>query len=118
MAKHNAQGSAAEEQAMRHLQRQGLRLIQRNFSTRGGEIDLIMQEGNILVFVEVRYRQSHHFGSAVESVTPDKQQRLITAASRYLQQHKPDLPCRFDVVGISGSRQERIEWVKDAFRLF
>jgi putative endonuclease len=118
MARHNAQGSAAEEQAMHHLQRRGLRLVQRNFRTSRGEIDLIMREGKTLVFVEVRYRHSHHYGSALESVTPDKQQRLIATASSYLQQRKLDLPCRFDVIGVSGPQQERIEWVRDAFQLF
>jgi putative endonuclease len=117
MARHNAQGSAAEDLAMEHLLKQGLRLIERNFRTRAGEIDLIMQQGNTLVFVEVRFRQSCHYGSPAETVTAHKQQRLIHTAAHYLQRHRLDLPCRFDIVAISGSRQERIEWVQDAFQL-
>ena len=117
MARHNAQGSAAEKLAMEHLQAQGLRLLERNFRTRGGEIDLIMQQGNTLVFVEVRFRQSSDYGSPAETVTMHKQQRLINTASRYLQRRGDDLPCRFDIVAVSGSQQERIEWFQDAFQL-
>jgi putative endonuclease len=117
MARHNAQGSAAEERAMRYLQARGLRLVERNYRSRSGEIDLIMRQANTLVFVEVRYRRSRRFGSAVETVTPTKQRRLIRAASGYLQRHNLDLPCRFDVVGVSGPQQEEIEWISDAFQL-
>ncbi len=101
---------------MRHLQRHGLKLLARNFRARGGEIDLIMQQADTLVFVEVRYRQSRNFGSPLETVTATKQRRLIIAAAHYLQQQGVDPPCRFDVVGISGADQERIDWVRDAFR--
>lgn len=117
MARHNAQGSAAETRAMSHLQAHGLRLKERNFRTRGGEIDLIMQQGGTLVFIEVRFRQRVDYGSPAETVTRNKQQRLINAASQYLQRHRLDMPCRFDIVAISGSRQERIEWIRDAFQL-
>jgi putative endonuclease len=116
MARHNLQGSAAEERALRHLQAQGLQLLERNFRSRCGEIDLIMRQGEALVFIEVRYRQSRNYGSPLETVTPTKQRRLINAASHYLQRRNLDLPCRFDVVGISGLQQERIEWIRDAFQ--
>lgn len=101
---------------MRHLQGQGLQLLERNFRSRGGEIDLIMRQANTLVFVEVRYRQSCHYGSPLETVTAAKQRRLSTAAALYLQQRNLNLPCRFDVVGISGAQQETIEWIQDAFQ--
>jgi putative endonuclease len=117
MARHNAKGSAAETLAMTYLQAQGLRLKERNFRTRNGEIDLIMLQEATLVFVEVRFRQSSDYGAPVETVTPQKQQRLISAAQHYLQRHALDMPCRFDIVGISGSRAERIEWIRDAFQL-
>jgi putative endonuclease len=117
MARHNAQGSAAEELAMRHLQGKGLRLKERNFRTRVGEIDLIMQQAQTLVFVEVRFRQSSNYGSPAETVTPHKQQRLIRAAMHYLQRQGLDQPCRFDIVAISGSRQQTIEWIQNAFQL-
>jgi len=102
---------------MRHLQRHGLKLLARNFRARGGEIDLIMQQARTLVFVEVRYRQSLKFGTPLETVTVSKQRRLIAAAAHYLQTRGVDLPCRFDVVGISGADQERIDWIRDAFQL-
>lgn len=102
---------------MSHLQAQGLRLKERNYRARGGEIDLIMQQGDTLVFVEVRFRQSVDYGSPAETVTRHKQLRLINAASQYLQRHRLDMPCRFDIVAISGSRQERIEWIQNAFQL-
>jgi putative endonuclease len=101
MARHNAQGSAAEDLAMQHLLAQGLRLIERNFRTRVGEIDLIMQQGKTLVFVEVRFRQSRNYGSPAETVTAQKQERLFHTAAHYLQRHGLDRPCRFDIVAIS-----------------
>jgi putative endonuclease len=116
MARHNAQGRAAEERALHHLQARGLRLLDRNFRSRGGEIDLIMRQGNLLVFVEVRYRQNSNFGSPFETVTTTKQRRLITTAAHYLQQQRLDLPCRFDVVGITGAQLEQVEWIQDAFQ--
>lgn len=102
---------------MRYLLARGLRLVERNYRGRGGEIDLIMRERETLVFIEVRYRRSGRYGSAAETVTSGKQQRLLATAARYLQRHRLDLPCRFDVVGISGAQLEAIEWIRDAFQL-
>ncbi len=116
MARHNAQGSAAEERALRHLQTHGLVLVERNFRVSGGEIDLVMRQQQTLVFVEVRFRSRGDYGSPQETVTPTKQRRLITAAASYLQRRNLDLACRFDVVAVSGPQQERIEWIQDAFR--
>ncbi len=108
-------GDAAEEQALRHLQAQGLSPVGRNFTVRGGEIDLIMRDGELLVFVEVRYRRSARFGSAAESVDWRKQQRLLLAAGLYLQRHGGDHQgCRFDVVALAGDGTLR--WIRDAFR--
>jgi putative endonuclease len=116
MARHLDQGQAAEEQALAYLHKQGLRLLARNYRSRSGEIDLVMQQADTLVFVEVRYRQSSHFGSAVESVTAAKQRKLLSTASRFLQERALDVPCRFDVVGISGRQSTEIEWIQDAFQ--
>jgi putative endonuclease len=118
MAEHNLQGSHAEERALQHLLARGLRLRERNFRSRAGEIDLIMQQGDTLVFVEVRYRRSRDFGSAVETVTPSKQRRLLATAAYYLQRHRLDLACRFDVVGICGAQQEEIVWIQNAFQQY
>lgn len=116
MQLHLLKGQNAEELAMRHLQRQGLKLLTTNYRCKRGEIDLIMQDSGTLVFIEVRYRKSDAFGSAVESVTSVKQNKLIAAARHYLQAYQSNPACRFDVVGISGQSRPRIEWIKDAFQ--
>lgn len=110
------QGSAAEELAKHHLEAHGLRSVAQNVHGRFGEIDLIMRDGPCLVFVEVRYRRSSQFGGAIASIDRRKQQRIVTTALGYLQQHPYDGPCRFDVVAIDGATN-RIEWLKNAFEL-
>ncbi|SEO74820.1 YraN family protein [Aquisalimonas asiatica] len=105
-------GQTAEEAARRHLEAHGLRLLDRNAHARRGEIDLIMEDGDVLVFVEVRYRADATHGSALESIGATKRRRLIHAASTYLQRHRLDRPCRFDVVAITG---ETLEWITNAF---
>jgi putative endonuclease len=106
-------GEAKELLAEDYLKRRHLQPIARNHRCRFGEIDLVMRDGETLVFVEVRYRRSDRFGSPAETVDRRKQQRLAAAASHYLQAHPTVLPCRFDVVAVSG--EDRIEWIKDAF---
>lgn len=109
-------GKDAEAYACCHLQAQGLQLLQQNYYTRRGEIDLIMQDKDSLVFVEVRYRRQSRFGSAAESVDRRKQSKLIACANHYLQAF-PGIagqPCRFDVVSIGGN-MKRIEWIMNAF---
>lgn len=108
-------GGEKERLAARFLTRQGLRLIGRNHRCRFGEIDLIMRDGDCLVFVEVRYRGSTDFGSPAETVDLRKRHRLAAAAGHFLQTSPYVLPCRFDVVAISG--QDHIEWLKNAFTL-
>lgn len=110
-------GAESEAFACRYLEQQGLRLVERNYQCRVGELDLIMRDRDCLVFVEVRSRKRSHFGSAAESVTVPKQQRLLRAARHYLQHSRVDLPCRFDVIAITHHRGESsIEWIQDAFR--
>jgi putative endonuclease len=105
------QGQAGEDQALAHLQKNGLSLVERNFRCKGGEIDLVMQQGATLVFVEVRKRADGAYGGAAASVTPRKQRRLIIAAQVYLQRFRMPPPCRFDVVAIDGTL---IDWLKNA----
>jgi putative endonuclease len=106
-------GQAGEDLAARHLIAQGLRLVERNFRVRGGEIDLVCRDGATIVFVEVRRRAtSAEFYDAAASIGASKQRRLILAARHWLAQHG-DAPCRFDCVLIDG---ERLNWLKDAFR--
>ncbi len=108
-------GSAAEQHAATFLQQQKLTLLERNYRCRFGEIDLIMQEGDALVFVEVRMRSSDRFGGAAASITATKQAKLIRAARHYLAGQDDDLPCRFDAILISGTQENDIEWIKNAF---
>lgn len=108
-----AVGGDKERLAADYLQGQGLRLIARNHRCRFGEVDLVMGDGDTLVFVEVRYRASSRFGTPAETVDYHKQRRLCAAAHHYLQTHPSMLPCRFDVVAISA--QDQIQWLKNAF---
>jgi putative endonuclease len=112
----STEGQRREAQALAHLQAAGLRLRAANVRYRFGELDLVMDDGAELVFVEVRYRRSSGHGGAAGSVGPAKQQRLWRAAQAYLDS-QPGLsqrPCRFDVVAIEGSG--RIDWIRDAIR--
>ena len=109
-------GAEAEDLACAWLQARGLRLRERNYRCRRGEIDLIMQDGEQLVFVEVRYRRSSRYGSAAETVTAAKQTRLISAASQYLQHQSGVSACRFDVLALSDLEGERVDWIRDAFQ--
>ncbi len=105
--------------AQQYLIEKGLIYIQRNFRSKMGEIDLIMQDTNTLVFVEVRYRKNTFFGEAVETVDRRKQIKLIRTAEYYLAYHEKyaKMPCRFDVVGLHGHENQAIEfnWIKNAF---
>ncbi len=111
-------GAIAEDRAVAYLEENNLTLLTRNYHCRRGEIDLIMQDGNFLVFIEVRYRKNNHYGSAAESVTRQKQQRLLTTAEYFLQNEKQnaDNACRFDVITLSGQQNPQIEWIKNAFQ--
>lgn len=119
MARHNIKGQQAEQLACDHLKARGLRLVKRNFNVPQGEIDLIMREGDTLVFVEVRYRTRRDFGTAAESIDWRKRRRLANAAARYLQAHprQADRPSRFDVVSIDHPDGDRpdIQWIQNAF---
>lgn len=110
-------GQLAEDQAWELLRAQGAQLLARNFRTRLGEIDLIVQAGDSIIFVEVRYRGQDRFGSASESVTARKQARVIAAAQYFLQRHPQaaNRPCRFDVITVNGP-DGATEWIKNAFQ--
>jgi putative endonuclease len=111
--RHLRNGEAAEARALDWLRQQGLEPVTRNYRCKVGEIDLVMREGDSLVFVEVRYRSHPGFGSAAESVTLRKQQRLQRAASHYLQRLRKTPPCRFDIIGIDADGA--VEWIRNAF---
>lgn len=96
-------GREAEERAAQHLESCGLRIVERNFRVRGGEIDLICRDARTLVFVEVRQRSRSDFGGAGASITASKRRRIVLAAQHYLL-GKPECDCRFDCVLIDGGR--------------
>ena len=110
----DAGGKLAETLAADYLQARGLRLLERNYGCRLGEIDLILADGPVLVFVEVRLRRSAGYGGAAASITAAKRQRILRAARHYLS-GKKERPCRFDVVLLDAPVAERIEWIKNAF---
>ena len=114
MGETQATGSAAESRALNHLQGQGLRLIETNYHCKCGEIDLIMYDGDTLVFTEVRSRKSSQYGTAQETVTPAKQRKVIRTSQFYLQQKKlfESKPFRFDVIAINAGN---LQWIKSAF---
>jgi putative endonuclease len=110
----NPSGQLAEDLAASYLKRHGLKLLTSNYRCRFGEIDLIMQDGPTLVFVEVRMRSNPNFGSAAESITPAKQKRLIVTAQHYMQQHG-EKKSRFDAIIMSSLSTDGIEWLRNAF---
>lgn len=106
-------GTFYEQMASEYLNRQGIRIIERNFRCRIGEIDLIgLDKDDTLVFFEVKYRKSNSYQNPLEAVNYNKQRKIIKTAQYYLMIHDSDKACRFDVVGITG---ESIEWIKNAF---
>lgn len=113
------QGRAGEDLACQYLQERGMILVERNYRCRCGELDLVMREGNQLVFVEVRYRRNIRYGVPAETITRSKQMRLTKAAARYLQHRRCRSSCRFDVIAITSSKGgNTIHWIRDAFHPF
>lgn len=112
-AAHLLRGKNAEDKAYDFLLSEGLKPVCRNYRCKQGELDLVMRDQQSLVIIEVRYRKSDVYGSALESVTHSKQARIIAATQHYLSTLKVDCPLRFDVVALSGSGD--INWIKNAF---
>lgn len=111
-------GQHWEKVAESFLHSNGLKLVQRNFSSRFGEIDLIMEDEKILVFIEVKYRANSQHGSGSEAVTPYKQNRISRTAGWFLAKHphKAEKNCRFDVISIDPLKKDQgINWIKGAF---
>lgn len=115
-AEHLRLGQQAEDAAKAYLERHGLRCLERNFRTRFGEIDLVMDDRGTRVFVEVRYRRSRRCGGALESVDSRKQGRLRAAAQWYLGLHPKVTAARFDVIAVEPGpdRTPDFIWVKNA----
>ena len=126
-------GQNAEDLALQFLQSKGMRLVERNYRCKMGEIDLIMQHKTELVFVEVRYRKHTNFGSGAESIDYRKQQKILKSAEHlhifygfaehFLQSHKKyaKQPCRIDVISITApintsAQQANIDWIPNAIQ--
>lgn len=107
-------GRKAEAVAEGYLVAEGFYTVERNYAWKAGEIDLIMEKKNLLIFVEVRLRQSAGYGSGADSVTPPKQRKIINTAKRYLQTagHRWE-NYRFDVISIG----KEVDWIPGAFTL-
>jgi putative endonuclease len=110
-------GESYEALACEHLRSQGLRLVDKNYHAKCGEIDLIMKDKHTIVFVEVKFRQSSQYGLAQESVNRNKQRKIIKTAqhwllSKKLSPHTTDV--RFDVIAIQGDHPHP-KWIKSAF---
>ena len=117
-------GAKGEEIAVRYLQSREYKILERNYRIRSGEIDIIAEQGENLVFIEVKTRADKHFGSPFESVTVRKQKQLSKVALEYIsKQDWHDRPARFDVVGIelqegeSTFQNAAIELLQNAFDL-
>jgi putative endonuclease len=110
-------GNRGENLACEYLKRNGLKILEENYRTRWGEIDLIAREGDTLVFVEVKTRTQKRFGSPLEAVTTDKQRRIIRMAQTFLAEKRlGDIASRFDVIGIDLTNgSPRIDWIPNAF---
>lgn len=120
MSEARRRGAGAEAAAHAHLVRAGLDNIAVNANYRLGELDLVMRDGDTLVFVEVRYRASADYGGGAESVDRGKRRRIARAAQLFLLQHPAlaECYCRFDVVDASGDPDRPdLVWHRDAFRL-
>lgn len=112
-------GSHYEALALKYLQERGLALLYSNYRCKLGEIDLIMQEGDMLVFVEVRFRKSASHGTAAATVDSRKQAKLRQAARHFLYTHPryAASACRFDVLAVESAtiQPPRINWIPGAF---
>jgi putative endonuclease len=121
-AAHLKQGEDAEAACCSYLRSQGLKLLDTNYRCRSGEIDIIMLDKNMLVFVEVRFRKNRQFGGGLESITAAKQQKLRRTAEFYLQKNDKHKNARFDVVSMSKNNQTSnnkqeytFDWITNAF---
>ncbi len=113
-----SKGNEAEALAIDYLKKQGLKLLCRQYRCKMGEIDIIMREGNEIVFVEVRSLAKPHYYEPFESITPAKQRKLILTATFYLNRHDfaQNLPARFDVISITDTQlKPKITWIPNAF---
>lgn len=113
-------GYEGESLAEQYLLVQGYAILEKNYTVKGGEIDIIARDGNYLVFVEVKNHSREDYGTMLEKINKEKQQNIIYTAKIYLTKNRLlDYPCRFDVVTISqlADRSKKIELIQDAFQV-
>lgn len=109
-------GREGEDLARKHLEKAGYHIIESNYRTRSGEIDLIADDGGVLVFIEVKTRSSNRFGTPLEAVTAAKCRQISKVALEYLSRNNcQESLVRFDVVGVETGPPVQVEVVKDAF---
>lgn len=117
MASHNDLGEKGEELAVKHLEKNGYSILERNWYFGKEEIDIIARIGNELVVVEVKTRNSDFFGNPEEAVSRSKQSHLIRAANAYIEKKDLDLEVRFDVIGIIlNQKGQKLNHIEDAFQ--
>lgn len=114
-------GKAGEDSASAYLKKKGYRILCRNFRCKAGEIDIIAEDNNIVVFVEVKTRSGNELGTPVTALTPQKQKKITAISRSFLASHKVDgRQCRFDVVSVTGHPDHPDSWeiklLQDAFR--
>lgn len=111
-------GREGEDRAARFLAKKGYKILERNYSTRSGEIDLVALHNGEVVFVEVKTRTSDAYGAPELAVNPRKQLRMIKAALGYIKYKKlHQMPCRFDVVAITAAAENGVELIQNAFEM-
>ncbi|MEA5129878.1 MAG: YraN family protein [Proteiniphilum sp.] len=119
MAEHNELGRKGEEAAVACLKKKGHRIVERNWSFSGYEIDIVSEDEDFIVFVEVKTRTSDVWGDPDDAVTEQRMRRMIRAASHYLKINRIDKPARFDIVTVIGNeRHFELEHIEDAFLPF
>ena len=114
-------GQEGEKRAVDFLKKKKYRIIETNFTTKSGEIDIIAEQGGVLVFIEVKSRTDNVYGHPLDAVTPAKQKKLVQVANRFRARNEVwDHDCRFDVVTVSGDPDKPKTWeivlYADAFR--
>lgn len=114
-------GNWGEAKAAEFLQKKGIQLLQSNYYTRYGEIDLIMQEQETVLFVEVKLRKNQNFARAADAVTPAKQKKMILTAQAWLEEHECTKIARFDVVEVYAPKgttgEYQLNWIPNAFEV-
>lgn len=115
MTNHKMIGNIGEEIAQNYLLKHHCKILHRNYYSRFGEIDIIAEQDNTLIFVEVKYRRNERFALATESITTTKQERMRLTIETYLQEYPTQQPLRIDLITVVGNSPYQINWLKNIF---